>query len=91
MGKDFYSELGEGAPELMHLFGRPRALQATLFIQRLGELVKLAHDPKLLFVSVRRLSVGHVKYGARPEDARAFATAFLAVAERLLADRWSPR
>jgi hypothetical protein len=36
IGEAFYSELGEAAPEMIHLFARPKNIQATRGAVRFG-------------------------------------------------------
>jgi hypothetical protein len=72
LGDMFFNALEIFAPELLHLFKRPKKIQVHIFTQVMEMLVASAYDPDTFFVSNKPISVRHIKYGVKAENLKPY-------------------
>lgn len=89
MGEKLFLELGREAPHVVHLFQRPKKLQAYMWMQAVELLVVFTETPQDFFDALKDLTIRHVKYGVKGEYVKPFGKAILAGIEDLLGDHWN--
>jgi len=77
LGESIFKELASVAPYLVHLFKRPKRIQAAQFVSAVDLLTSFLEDPDTFFVELRQLTIRHIKYGVKADYAKAFGTAIL--------------
>jgi hemoglobin-like flavoprotein len=90
IGETLYTELGREAPFVLHLFQRPKSLQAYMWVQALELLVVFCELPERFFEELRALTIRHVKYGVKAEYIKPFGKALLTGVADLLGDKYDP-
>ena len=86
LGELFFKELARMAPHIMHLFRRPKVIQAAQFVAVVDALVAFVEDPELFFEGFKQLTIRHIKYGVKAEYAKAFGKSILIGIEKTLGD-----
>eukprot|EP00281_Chroomonas_sp_CCMP1168_P027333 CAMPEP_0206252638 /NCGR_PEP_ID=MMETSP0047_2-20121206/22715_1 /ASSEMBLY_ACC=CAM_ASM_000192 /TAXON_ID=195065 /ORGANISM="Chroomonas mesostigmatica_cf, Strain CCMP1168" /LENGTH=191 /DNA_ID=CAMNT_0053678773 /DNA_START=34 /DNA_END=606 /DNA_ORIENTATION=+ len=66
LGDLFYNYLAEDSPQLIHLFQRPRKMQAYVFMQSVEMVIRFGEDPEDFFQELKPLVIRHIKYGVKP-------------------------
>jgi hemoglobin-like flavoprotein len=89
VGEKLFSELGREAPHVVHLFQRPKKLQAYMWMQAVELLVVFTEIPQDFFDALKDLTIRHVKYGVKGEYVKPFGKAILAGIEDLAGDHWN--
>jgi len=90
VGDAFFTELGRQAPHVVHLFQRPKKLQAYMWMQAVELLVVFTEVPEKFFEALQSLTIRHVKYGVKGEYVKPFGKAILSGLEELAGPRWTP-
>ncbi len=72
LGDAFFSALENFAPDLLHLFKRPKKIQVVIFTHVMEMLVNSSYDPELFFSANKLLSVRHIKYGVKAENLKPY-------------------
>ena len=91
IGDALYAELGREAPFVLHLFQRPKKLQAYMWMQALELLVVFTEVPEKFFEELRLLTIRHIKYGVKAEYIKPFGKAVMAGLEGLFGEEaWTP-
>ena len=91
IGDALYAELGREAPYVLHLFQRPKKLQAYMWMQALELLVVFTEVPEKFFEELRLLTIRHIKYGVKAEYIKPFGKAVMAGLEGLFGEEaWTP-
>jgi hemoglobin-like flavoprotein len=90
IGEILYAGLGREAPFVLHLFQRPKSLQAYMWQQALELLVVFCEVPERFFEELRALTIRHVKYGVKAEYIKPFGKALLSGVEELMGDKYDP-
>mmetsp|Transcript_29780 Transcript_29780/g.71770 ORF Transcript_29780/g.71770 Transcript_29780/m.71770 type:complete len:1445 (+) Transcript_29780:115-4449(+) len=90
IGEALYTELGREAPFVLHLFQRPKKLQAYMWMQALEMIVVFSEVPEKFFEELRHLTIRHIKYGVKAEYIKPFGKAVLTGLEDLFGEAWNP-
>jgi hemoglobin-like flavoprotein len=86
LGELFFKELARMAPHIMHLFKRPKVIQAAQFVAVVDMLVTFVENPALFFDGFKTLTIRHIKYGVKAEYAKAFGKSILIGIEKTLGE-----
>uniref|UniRef100_A0A7S0U4W9 Globin domain-containing protein n=2 Tax=Hemiselmis andersenii TaxID=464988 RepID=A0A7S0U4W9_HEMAN len=89
LGDLFYTDLQEEAPQVIHLFQRPRKMQAYLFIQAMELIVRFGEDPASFFDELKPLVIRHIKYGVRSQYMKPFGIVLMRTMEHVLGPLWT--
>uniref|UniRef100_A0A6U4YXK8 Globin domain-containing protein n=1 Tax=Hemiselmis andersenii TaxID=464988 RepID=A0A6U4YXK8_HEMAN len=86
LGESFFVELARMAPHIMHLFKRPKVIQAEQFVAVVDALVSFVENPEVFFEGFKALTIRHIKYGVKAEYAKAFGKSIMIGIEKTLED-----
>mmetsp|Transcript_52367 Transcript_52367/g.109238 ORF Transcript_52367/g.109238 Transcript_52367/m.109238 type:complete len:504 (+) Transcript_52367:153-1664(+) len=89
IGSCIYETLFEIAPNLRHLFSKPKEIMALKLVNIVAMLVSLSSHPETVDGVIRDLGKKHVTYGVASHHVPVMKQAILAVLERLLGDSWT--
>ena len=88
LGQLWFKELARIAPHVLHLFKRPKKIQAAQFMAVVDMLVTFVENPALFFEGFKALTIRHIKYGVKAEYAKAFGKSILIGIEKTLGDKY---
>jgi len=91
LGDAIFKELARLAPHVVHLFKKPKRIQASQFVNATDMLISFADDPEKFFQDLRPLTIRHIKYGVKGEFSKAFGGAILNSVEKTLAPDFSAK
>jgi hemoglobin-like flavoprotein len=86
LGQLWFKELARIAPHVLHLFKRPKKIQAAQFMAVVDMLVTFVENPALFFEGFKALTIRHIKYGVKAEYAKAFGKSILIGIEKTLGE-----
>jgi nitric oxide dioxygenase len=89
-GRIFYAHLFAIAPELRPMFKSDMEAQANKFIETLGVIFELLHNPAEFSYSVKQLAHRHRGYGVRDEHFNPAGVALQATLEDVLGETFTP-
>ena len=89
-GRAFYDHLFAIAPELRPMFKSDINAQATKFIDMLGVIIGLLHDPSSLSHTLAQLAHNHRAYGVRDEHFDRVREALVLTLSDFLDDAFTP-
>mmetsp|Transcript_34261 Transcript_34261/g.84253 ORF Transcript_34261/g.84253 Transcript_34261/m.84253 type:complete len:954 (+) Transcript_34261:1476-4337(+) len=88
LGELIFLELGRLAPHIVHLFKKPKGIQALQFVSAIDIIVGFNQDPVNFFEILRPLAIRHIRYGVKADYARAFGKAVLRSIKTCLGERY---
>mmetsp|Transcript_48663 Transcript_48663/g.99363 ORF Transcript_48663/g.99363 Transcript_48663/m.99363 type:complete len:1196 (+) Transcript_48663:44-3631(+) len=86
LGEYLFQGLATLAPHVIHIFKRPKKIQAMQFVNAVELLVTFNEDPGHFFEELKGLTIRHIKYGVKPDYAKPYGKAVLRGMEELLGD-----
>ena len=89
-GHMFYDRLFAIAPDLRPMFKSDMNVQHEKFIDMIGVIIGLLHDPSGLSQTLAQLAHRHRDYGVRDKDFDSVGEALLLTFEEILGDEFTP-
>ena len=77
LGEHLFQGLAKLAPHVIHIFKRPKKIQAMQFVNAVELLVTFNENPEHFFEELKELTIRHIKYGVKPDYAKPFGNAIL--------------
>ena len=88
IGEEIFAQLVKTAPHVLHLFNRPKLIQAAQFVSAVEMIILFSQDPTQFFHDIKGLTVRHIKYGVKAEYVKPFGKAILTAIKELLGDEF---
>mmetsp|Transcript_52382 Transcript_52382/g.122906 ORF Transcript_52382/g.122906 Transcript_52382/m.122906 type:complete len:731 (-) Transcript_52382:98-2290(-) len=91
LGDRFFRNLSKLGPHVVHLFTRPKKIQAAQFVQVVELLVTFSQNPSEFFANFKELVIRHIKYGVKAEHTKPFGNAILMGIQAVLDKDWDEK
>jgi len=89
IGEEIFAELVKVAPHVVHLFNRPKKIQAAQFVSAVEMIVLFSRDPEQFFEDLKGLTIRHIKYGVKADYVKPFGKAILLAIQSCLGEAWT--
>ncbi len=66
LGEHLFQGLATLAPHVIHIFKRPKKIQAMQFVNAVELIVTFNEDPEHFFEELKDLTIRHIKVGVKP-------------------------